>query len=326
MNKQHGLLFKMLCICLATVLMAGSMVTVSFADECPNGGDHVYQWTYDASSKMHTATCAKCNTVLETVADHQEGNRPVYNNEKHWYVCILCGAQFDEETHQFGNWEDNGTGSHSRKCTVCDRRETAKHDNWTYKTTRNASGGLVEWHESNCTICGGKYKCYNPFREYVSLDREKLEAKKIASEDIVEAGSAYANGSGYSFGGDVYNTVLSWNSQLHYCCKCTNSRCSCSGVLAKHDWVDTEFKPRTLFTRGMKGKECWQCGFKTAGTKVNDDGSVSIQEKDEIPSVIEDIGAWIAGVFGFAGRVVIEPINWLVKLFTGSGIDDLKKD
>ena len=277
MNKQHGLLFKMLCICLATVLMAGSMVTVSFADECPNGGDHVYQWKYE--NNKHTATCGKCGTFLEEVSEHQPGN-PDFDKNEHRYTCILCG-KYIQENHSYDQWADNGKGKHSRTCTVCGYTESEAHKGkWIFKVDYNQNpkhpgeGITNRWHEQTCDVCSTVTKCYNPFETYKEIDND-----------------------------------------YHACSNCTNSKCNCS-VSAPHDYVETVIENRGLFKPGVKGQKCWQCG------RIN----TNELSKEKIPSIIEDIGKWIAGAFAFAGRVVIEPINWLVKLFTGSGIDDLKKD
>ncbi len=70
------------------------------------------------------------------------------NTANHVRVCRRtgCGAK-EAQTHLFGSWQDNGDGTHSRVCGVCDRTEAGAH-----------SGGKATCTEkAKCEVCEQEY-------------------------------------------------------------------------------------------------------------------------------------------------------------------------
>ncbi len=70
------------------------------------------------------------------------------NTANHVRVCRRtgCGAK-EAQTHLFGSWQDNGDGTHSRVCGVCDQTEAGAH-----------SGGKATCTEkAKCEVCGQEY-------------------------------------------------------------------------------------------------------------------------------------------------------------------------
>ena len=87
-------------------------------------------WTSAGDGVNHTRTCQRdgCGAT-ETEAHHADA---ILNgsSSQHNYVCYVCdpdsGVGYRSEPHTFGDWTDNGDGTHSRSC-ICGRTETETH-------------------------------------------------------------------------------------------------------------------------------------------------------------------------------------------------------
>lgn len=87
-----------------------------------------------------------------------EDQYPVLNGSKIYAGYKDCGSELSysntpgelydtKPEHQFGKWTSNFNSTHSRKCSVCN-----------YKQTENCSGGNASYFEKAvCDICGEKY-------------------------------------------------------------------------------------------------------------------------------------------------------------------------
>ena len=108
-------------------------------------------WKYDLNDEAnHYRVCKRdgCG-AKETEAHHADvirNSAPTYHN----YVCFVCntlwGFEYHSEPHSFGEWKDNGDGTHSRSC-ICSRTETVEH---TFGDWEDNGDGT---HSRSC-ICG----------------------------------------------------------------------------------------------------------------------------------------------------------------------------
>ena len=108
-------------------------------------------WKYDLNDEAnHYRVCKRdgCG-AKETEAHHADvirNSAPTYHN----YVCFVCntlwGFEYHSEPHSFGEWKDNGDGTHSRSC-ICSRTETVEH---TFGDWKDNGDGT---HTGKC-VCG----------------------------------------------------------------------------------------------------------------------------------------------------------------------------
>ena len=105
----------------------------------------------------HSKTCTKCGykitenhnynndgkcddcdaTKPNTECNHDWKQKDDETN--HWKECTKCGEIKDKAKHTVKEWKDNGDGTHSGNCTVCNRKITEKHEKGT---------------DGKCTKCG----------------------------------------------------------------------------------------------------------------------------------------------------------------------------
>ena len=136
-------------------------------------GKHMVTTWLDRGNGTHSGTCTKCN--YEVISSHNFNNGEcsdckakeedqqncehdwiMKNNENgHWKECSKCHITQDgtAENHKVTNWKDNGDGTHSGMCTVCDYNVTESHN----------------YNDDNkCTDCGTtkpKGECEHDWRE-----------------------------------------------------------------------------------------------------------------------------------------------------------------
>ena len=123
-----------------------------------SGENHTFGNWEDKKNGAHTGTCTVCK--YQTIELHnfrdgvctkcqaKEEESPQCTHEwiinsvqtKHWQECKKCGVtkENSSEAHTVKSWTDNGDGTHSGVCTVCNYKVTDYHSNGT---------------ESNCDKC-----------------------------------------------------------------------------------------------------------------------------------------------------------------------------
>jgi hypothetical protein len=325
MNKQHGLLFKMLCICLATVLMAGSMATVSFAHD----GDHAYDGWKPNTDGTHTGYCTIPNCDATKTEKHTFTEWTSDGDATHTRSCTACGTT-ETQSHKF-TWTDNKDGTHTGICTVCNYKIENKPHAYTWQASSNGetcekicvcgkieeskNHDFGEWvigetHVRTCKTCEYK-EVHRP--QVTRLEADKIKEKTNENEHTVICAICKNEFTEYHYfyKGRRVDPTCTTNGYFERTCRCgyvteEPDNAHQYKYLAKlgHDYKWVVTKNRTLFEAGEKTWTCWRCGETTDSVKT-----------EIIPSIMEDIGAWIVGAFGFAGHVVYEPIRWIVKLF-----------
>ena len=111
--------------------------------------DHSYgNWVYGTSNHWRTCECG----AMDIGAHHNDGMMNLGSDE-HCYICNVCGIGpngeilgYGFEPHTFGDWTDNGDGTHTGKC-VCGAEKTVDHSGGTATCTAKAV----------CANCGQEY-------------------------------------------------------------------------------------------------------------------------------------------------------------------------
>ena len=111
----------------------------------------------DNGDGTHSKTCTKCGykmtekhnynddgkcpdcdaTKPSTECEHNWKQKDDETN--HWKECTKCGEIKDKAKHTVKEWKDKGDGTHTGKCTECNREITEKHEKGT---------------DGKCTKCG----------------------------------------------------------------------------------------------------------------------------------------------------------------------------
>ena len=106
---------------------------------------HYDRW---ASTCGHQPHCEKCDHDYGVIPEHEMWYED-YNESGHKPNCYHCDTYFFLEPHTYGEWKDNGDGTHTGKC-VCGRTQTVEHSGGTATCTSR----------SICEKCGVEY--YKP--------------------------------------------------------------------------------------------------------------------------------------------------------------------
>ncbi len=106
---------------------------------------HYDRW---ASTCGHQPHCEKCDHDYGVIHEHEMWYEN-YNESGHKPNCYHCDTYFFLEPHTYGEWKDNGDGTHTGKC-VCGRTQTVEHSGGTATCTSR----------SICEKCGVEY--YKP--------------------------------------------------------------------------------------------------------------------------------------------------------------------
>lgn len=98
-------------------------------------------------------SCSKENDVIDSkYSEHtDDGKTPTCITGK---ICEKCGAEYGVLGHDWGAWTPNyaSNGTHTRRCTRCDKEET-----------ESCSGGTATCSaKAVCEVCGGKYGKKDP--------------------------------------------------------------------------------------------------------------------------------------------------------------------
>lgn len=98
-------------------------------------------------------SCSKENDVIDSKYSERtdDGKTPTCITGK---ICEKCGAEYGVLGHDWGAWTPNyaSNGTHTRRCTRCDKEET-----------ESCSGGTATCSaKAVCEVCGGKYGKKDP--------------------------------------------------------------------------------------------------------------------------------------------------------------------
>lgn len=109
-----------------------------------------YVWQSNADPIYHKIRikCRTCRTENEIFykpfSYHTGGTEtPTCTTGK---ICRLCWSEYGILGHDWGEWTPNDDGTHTRRCTRCDKEET-----------ESCSGGATCTSPGVCATCGGSY-------------------------------------------------------------------------------------------------------------------------------------------------------------------------
>ena len=125
--------------------------------EIKDKAKHTMTTWKDNGDGTHSKTCTKCGykmtekhnynddgkcpdcdaTKPSTECEHNWKQKDDETN--HWKECTKCGEIKDKAKHTVKEWKDKGDGTHTGKCTECNRERTEKHEKGT---------------DGKCTKCG----------------------------------------------------------------------------------------------------------------------------------------------------------------------------
>ncbi len=210
-------------------------------DVDPTGNHTFGDWT-DNGDGTHTRACTGSTCTETETADHAWDNGVITDEPTccdkgvKTYTCSDCNATKTEDVdptgeHTFGDWTDNGDGTHTRACTgsTCTETETADHV-W--------DDGVIT-DEPTCSDKGVKtYTC--------------LDCNATKTEDVDPTGE---------------HTYGSWvdNGDGTHTRTCTGSTCDASET-KEHVWGEGEITDEpTCCDKGVRTYTC-ECG----ATKTED--------------------------------------------------------
>ncbi len=140
------------CITPGEILITCTVCNHQVTSEIPATGKHVFDenslWV-DCGEEGHARQCSgdeSCTAIEETRQPHvYEGT----NCDEVDY-CTVCDHEKAAGSHAWGEWTDNGDGTHTRTCTIagCDGVETKAHTygDWTALNDNQ--------HTRTCSDCG----------------------------------------------------------------------------------------------------------------------------------------------------------------------------
>ena len=101
------------------------------------------EWT-SAGNGTHIRSCKRsnCDAVENESCSGGTGTFTCTTGK----TCEKCGAEYGILGHDWGAWTSDGDGTHTRRCTRCDKEET-----------ESCSGGATCTSPGVCATCGGSY-------------------------------------------------------------------------------------------------------------------------------------------------------------------------
>ena len=117
----------------------GPAATCTTSQKCTRCGETIKAALGHTEGPAATCTsdqiCTKCGAVLKAKTGHSYGSTPIsYNSNANGhsaiYKCQNCSAtKADAQVaHTVNTWNDNGNGTHSGTCTVCNYKVTKAHN------------------------------------------------------------------------------------------------------------------------------------------------------------------------------------------------------
>ena len=155
-------------------VQTGSLENHEYTTYTNNGdGSHsstctTCQHTLTENHSYENGQCSNCNaTASSESCSHTYATK--YNSTYHWEECSICGGIKSEttEVHNFETYTNNGDGTHSSTCTICQHSLTENHsyengqcsDCNATKPNESCSHTYVinndsTHHWEECSICG----------------------------------------------------------------------------------------------------------------------------------------------------------------------------
>ena len=148
-----GCLTVLAMVCLIPGIVLNAKAESLYCRYCDKFTDCEILGYKEYDSRFHTLhiKCKSCkmeNDVIDsTYSKHSGGTEtPTCTTGK---TCALCGAKYGILGHDWGAWTSDGDGTHgthTRRCTRCDKEET-----------ESCSGGATCTSPGVCATCGGSY-------------------------------------------------------------------------------------------------------------------------------------------------------------------------
>ena len=210
---------------------------------------------FDSTFHMLHIRCKSCkkeNDIIDAgYSEHTGGTQtPTCTTGK---ICEKCGAEYGVLGHVWGAWTSDGDGTHTRRCTRCDKEET-----------ESCSGGATCTSPGVCATCGGSYygghKWVTPANSSLGNGTHRIICLRCGLNGTASCSGGYAtctspgvcaNCGGSYYGGHAWGEWSSAGDGTHTR-SCKRSNCdaveneSCSGGTG-------------TFTC-TKGKTCEKCG------------------------------------------------------------------
>ena len=170
--------------------------------------------------------CGREGVFMTPYEEHSGGTEtPTCTTGK---TCALCGAEYGILGHAWGEWTpkyDGTHGTHTRRCTRCDKEET-----------ESCSGGTATCSaKAVCEVCGGKYGEKDPKNHAFVYH----QAKPATCKEI---------------GWDAYRT----------CSRCDYTTYVELPALKNHDLRQYVTNAPTCTEIGSAYVRCWRCDYSTS--------------------------------------------------------------
>ena len=264
------------------------------------GDNHAHQFVgrvseEDADLHIMTCACGAVETEHHTYDDGKVTKEPTNTQfGEITYTCTVCGATKTEETdplhtHDFGDWEDSGRGTHTRICD-CGEKETEKHTFdegviTTAPTTVSTGSKLL-----TCTVCQAtktetvdklhehrygnwKYGDYGSHIRTCSCGQSESQAHTFDGGRVTKEPTDKATGvRTYTCticGGTKTETIAKLDHMHKYGSwtdnrdgNCHSKLCSCGDMVTEnHAWdAGLIVKKPTGSSEGLKEYNCTVCG------------------------------------------------------------------
>ena len=251
---------------------------------------------FDSTFHMLHIRCKSCkkeNDIIDAgYSEHTGGTEtPTCTTGK---TCEKCGAEYGVLGHDWGAWTSDGDGTHgthTRRCTRCDKEET-----------ESCSGGATCTSPGVCATCGGSYygghKWVNPANSSLGNGTHRTICLRCGLNGTASCSGGYATctspgvcatcGGSY-YGGHAWGEWSSAGDGTHTR-SCKRSNCdaveneSCSGGtgtftctkgktcekcraeygILGHKWGD--WTPNYNGTHGTHTRRCTRCNAEETGS------------------------------------------------------------
>ena len=156
---------------------------------CSDGCGGTKTETADCAAAAGTSTCSTCGANLgtggggggtpsggggtgdDTTQECEHTYEYKNDNNNHWEECKKCNDKKASEAHKYGNFKDNGDGTHSRTCEVCKYELKANHN----------------YTNGKCSDCQAVEPCSHEYEMKKDANNHWEECKKCQDKKTSEA-------------------------------------------------------------------------------------------------------------------------------------------
>ncbi len=226
---------------------------------------HSFTEVKDLGNGTHQSFC-ECGMAQEAAGHEYDSWSD--ENGSHVRACTVCGA-VERGTHNFSGWQDNGDGTHTGTCPVCQLTKTEGHsvwrsdnDNFDGTHTRSCICGIQEtkphnwnWtvigpngHRGTCSDCGVEKYGNHQIAGYSQWDQyEHFINCAVCGKKAFSSPHRYAEDGSWTDVGDVHAQI---------CLDCGYEKSE------NHTYTDGSYQPD-----GEEGhfRVCTICGHKSSG-------------------------------------------------------------